>query len=178
MKNIISHNILPALTNAFISSTQAIICKYEKHVSYLQFAYKFYSFIDPAVMFVAEPRPLPPELLALTPDGLQAIGEYHTLSSPGSTTRSVYLGTPEQERPPAQKFWLTNKAKYPALACIAEKLFALRAGIAGVERQFKLLRTIQTPQRNRMSKETLEGIFLMCANAHITDVFKRNALLE
>jgi len=57
----------------------------------------------------------------------------------------------------------------------AYKLLAMRAGISGVERQFKLLRDIQLPQRNCMQPATLEGLFLMRANAHVCDPYARTA---
>ena len=154
------------------------ICdKYDKHLSYLQWAYKWFPSIDPAVFFVT-PTPLPPDLISLASNFLLAMGEYSGLIEEGSAVRTAYLTLPLPQRPSVVEFWKANAATSPNVANIAFKLLTLRAGIAGVERQFKLLRAIQTPQRLRMRRDTLEGNFLMRANASLVDIYMRGRAAE
>ena len=161
-----------SLRNAMLS----LYAKYLTHVSHLQYAFTLFRHIDPKDVFSNQDKvPFPAVLLPLSTRPIAAMGEYLALTAANGPVRTAWTRT--DPKPSVQDFWITNRDKFPHLAAIAYKLLAMRAGISGVERQFKLLRDIQLPQRNRMLPATLEGLFLMRANAHVCDPYARTAVI-
>ena len=127
--------------------------------------------LNPTTIFDGERRQLPRRVIEITSQPLVAMGEYHRLTNPEQAFVVRFRAL--AQKPSMLAFWTDHTADFPQLAATALRLLAIRAGIAGVERQFKELRAIQVPQRQHMHNDTLEGIFLMRCNAALVDIYKR-----
>lgn len=168
---VLSHDARGLMQAQLSQSLDSVQNQHIKHLSYLSYAFKALPMLDPKNVFDSERRQMPAVLMDLCSQPLVAMGEYHELTNPDRRFIGAYRAA--AQKPSMLTFWTQYTVDLPQLAATAFRLLAIRAGIAGVERQFKELRAIQLPQRQNMHNDTLEGIFLMRCNAQQVDVFKR-----